>query len=148
MFSHCHILLNTMFNYIICRPVPAVRHSHDDRDARGPISSSSRTGSGVASSRSAPRLNLGAATKQILSGIGHGTARSGREGRRREKGDSPSSAEKVTGNHHQPEQNRVPNSGDCEHAHQMHILSHILLMYARSVVYVLNIICIWDFIKI
>ena len=56
-------------------------HSHDDRDSRRSVSPASREGSGVGTSRSAPRLNMGVATKQILSGIGHGVTQTGREGR-------------------------------------------------------------------
>ena len=85
------------------RPAPtAVRHSHDDRDTRRAASPATRSGSGnVGTSRSAPRLNIGVATKQILSGIGHGVpSRTSREGRRRERGDGPaqsSSAAAVAG---------------------------------------------------
>ena len=99
------------------RPAPVVRHTHDDRDPKR-SSSASRSTTGIGVSRSAPRLNIGAATKQILSGIGHGATRTSREGRRREKGEGQTTmvtAEKVTGNQHPLEQNRVPNTGRSEH---------------------------------
>ena len=104
------------------RPAPTtVCHSHDDRDGRRAASPATRSvGSGVGPSRSAPRLNIGMATKQILSGIGHGIPNRGsREGRRRERGDGPpqSSAmaaaaggEVVMGNQHPLEQNHVTSS--------------------------------------
>ena len=63
---------------------------------------------------------MGVATKQILSGIGHGVpSRGSREGRRRERGDGPpqsstmaatAGGEKVMGNQHPLEQNHVTSS--------------------------------------
>ena len=94
-----------------------IRHSHDDRDSRRPVSPASRAGTGVGTSRSAPRLNMGVVTKQILSGIGHGVTRTGREGRRRERGEGPPSRENVTGSQQPPEQNHVSVSGTHVHVH-------------------------------
>ena len=63
---------------------------------------------------------MGVATKQILSGIGHGaSSRGSQEGRRREGGDGPpqsstatvtAAEEKVVGNQHPLEQNHVTSS--------------------------------------
>ena len=85
----------------------------------GPVSPASRAGSGVGTSRSAPRLNMGVATKQILSGIGHGVTRTGREGRRRERGEGPPSRENVTGSQQPPEHNHVSVSGTHVHMYNM-----------------------------
>ena len=62
---------------------------------------------------------MGVATKQILSGIGHGVpSRGSREGRRRERGEGPpqfsvlaaAGGEKIMGNQHPLEQNHVTSS--------------------------------------
>lgn len=93
------------------RPVRAFRHCNDDRDTKSSPSSLSRGGSGIGASRSAPRLNMGMATKQILSGIGHGATQRSREGRKRERGEAAPTGERTTGSQHPLEQNHVPRSG-------------------------------------
>ena len=100
------------FVIYLCRPVRTFRHHNDDRDTKSSPSSPSRGGSGIGASRSGPRLNIGAATKQILSGIGHGATQRTRESRRSERADGAPTGEKVTGNQHPLEQNHIPRSGE------------------------------------
>ena len=107
----CEHVYYRIIHVPVSRPFRAVRVGHDDRESK-PSTSPSRTSSGssVAGSRSAPRLNMGMATKQILSGIGHRGPRTGRETRRREREGGAYGGEKTAGSKHQGEQNRVPIS--------------------------------------
>ena len=97
-----------------CRPARPTRPVASERDEKVPSTSLSRVGgAGVSSSRSVPRLDMGVATRQILTGIGHSaSSRGGREGRRREReGGGTAVGEKTAGKKLEVEHNRVPTSG-------------------------------------
>ena len=113
------------------RPTPtSVHHYHDDRDAKRASSPATRSGSGIGTSRSAPRLNMGMATKQILSGIGHAvSSRTSREGKRRERDrgegllphppvvSTTTAGEKAVESQYPVEKNHVTPSGLGAHFH-------------------------------
>ena len=109
------------------RPVRPSRPAAGDRDGKVLSTSPSRVGgSGVSSSRSGPRLDLGVATRQILSGIGHSASSrsSSREGRRREReGTGAAVIEKTAG---KKLENRAPISG--KYIIHIHVYIHITVM--------------------